>query len=45
MSDYMFMLENHLSANQSGVITQLRAVAEQANVNLFLTGGSKVRRL
>lgn len=40
MSDYMFMLENHLSPVQNRVLTQIQQAASQVNVNLFLTGGA-----
>lgn len=40
MSDYMFMLENHLSAPQNRVVKEVQAAAEHGNVNLFLTGGA-----
>ncbi len=40
MSDYMFMLESHLSADQFRVVGQMQALAAQAGVNLFLTGGA-----
>lgn len=40
MSDYMFMLDSHLSASQSKVSAAIREAGEQANVNLFLTGGA-----
>ena len=40
MSDYMFMLENHLTADQSHALGEVEAAAAQANVNLFLTGGA-----
>ena len=40
MSDYMFMLESHLSASQNRAVAQVQAAAAQANVNLFLTGGA-----
>ncbi len=40
MSDYMFMLESHLSTDQNRVITEVQAVAAEANVSLFLTGGA-----
>ncbi|MGH9627207.1 MAG: hypothetical protein ACRD7E_02420 [Bryobacteraceae bacterium] len=40
MSDYMFMLENHLTSHQSRMVTQVVAAAADANVNLFLTGGA-----
>jgi tRNA nucleotidyltransferase/poly(A) polymerase len=40
MSDYMFMLESHLSADQSHVITLVQTAASEAGVNVFLTGGA-----
>src|SRR5260370_8537671 len=40
MSDYMFMLESHLSSDQSRVVSEVQAAAVHANVNLFLTGGA-----
>lgn len=40
MSDYMFMLDSHLSAGQNQVVSEVREAAEAANVNLFLTGGA-----
>ena len=40
MSDYMFMLESHLSADQNQVVLQVQRAAARANVNLFLTGGA-----
>jgi tRNA nucleotidyltransferase (CCA-adding enzyme) len=40
MSDYMFMLESHLSADQSRAVTEIQATATQANLNVFLTGGA-----
>src|SRR5467141_2616630 len=40
MSDYMFMLESHLSSEQSRVVADVQAVAVHANVNVFLTGGA-----
>lgn len=40
MSDYMFMLESHLSAEQFRVVGQMQALAANAGVNLFLTGGA-----
>jgi tRNA nucleotidyltransferase/poly(A) polymerase len=39
MSDYMFMLESHLSADQNRVLEQVQAAAGATGVNLFLTGG------
>src|SRR3984893_1515752 len=40
MSDYMFMLESHLSSDQSRVVSEIQAAATHANVNVFLTGGA-----
>ena len=40
MSDYMFMLDSHLNGDQSKVLAEVREAAEQANLNLFLTGGA-----
>lgn len=40
MSDYMFMLESHLSGEQSKVVSAVRSAAEEAGLNLFLTGGA-----
>lgn len=40
MSDYLFMLESHLSADQSRLVSQVQAAASQAGVSLFLTGGA-----
>jgi tRNA nucleotidyltransferase (CCA-adding enzyme) len=40
MSDYMFMLESHLNAEQSRALTAVRDAAEKAGLNLFLTGGA-----
>ncbi len=40
MSDYMFMLDSHLNAEQSKALAEVRDAAEQANLNLFLTGGA-----
>jgi tRNA nucleotidyltransferase/poly(A) polymerase len=40
MSDYMFMLENHLTVEQNRVVAAAQAVATEANVSLFLTGGA-----
>ena len=40
MSDYIYMLENHLSAGQNQAVREVQAAAGQANVNLFLTGGA-----
>ncbi|MEP6540233.1 MAG: hypothetical protein ABJF23_33205 [Bryobacteraceae bacterium] len=40
MSDYMFMLENHLTADQSHILTEVEAAAAQSGISLFLTGGA-----
>jgi tRNA nucleotidyltransferase (CCA-adding enzyme) len=40
MSDYTFMLDSHLSSDQSKVLALVRDTAAQANLNLFLTGGA-----
>jgi tRNA nucleotidyltransferase/poly(A) polymerase len=40
MSDYMFMLESHLSSDQSRAVSDVQAAATHANLNLFLTGGA-----
>ncbi len=40
MSDYMFILESHLSHAQSKVVAAMQSLAADANVNLFLTGGA-----
>lgn len=40
MSDYMFMLENHLSTDQNRVVAQVEAAASLANYSLFLAGGA-----
>jgi tRNA nucleotidyltransferase (CCA-adding enzyme) len=40
MSDYIYMLESHLSPDQNRVVEEVRKAAAQANVNLFLTGGA-----
>ena len=36
----MFVLESHLSADQSRALAEVREAAEHANLNLFLTGGA-----
>jgi tRNA nucleotidyltransferase (CCA-adding enzyme) len=40
MSDYMFMLESHLTPDQGRAAVHVQAFAAEANVNLFLTGGA-----
>jgi tRNA nucleotidyltransferase/poly(A) polymerase len=40
MSDYMFMLENHLSAGQARALSAVQSAAAEAGVSLFLAGGA-----
>ncbi len=40
MSDYMFMLESHLSADQFRVVGGIQELASAAGVGLYLTGGA-----
>jgi tRNA nucleotidyltransferase/poly(A) polymerase len=40
MSDYMFMLDSHLTGEQNKALAAVREAAEQASLNLFLTGGA-----
>jgi tRNA nucleotidyltransferase/poly(A) polymerase len=40
MSDYMFILESHLSPEQATVLATVQAAAGEANLSLFLTGGA-----
>jgi len=40
MSDYIYMLESHLSRDQNQTVEEVQAAAAQSNVNLFLTGGA-----
>ena len=40
MSDYIYMLESHLSPDQNRAVAEVQAATGQANVNLFLTGGA-----
>src|SRR5579884_923004 len=40
MSDYMFMLESHLSSDQSKVVQQVQSAAAAAATSIFLTGGA-----
>lgn len=40
MSDYLFMLENHLNAEQLRFIGELQAACAPSNTNVFLTGGA-----
>ena len=40
MSDYLFILENHLSVDQNRVVAEMQAAASKADLSLFLTGGA-----
>jgi tRNA nucleotidyltransferase/poly(A) polymerase len=40
MSDYMFMLESHLTPEQHRVVGLVQAAAAEAGASLFLTGGA-----
>src|SRR5690349_4749154 len=40
MSDYMFMLESHLSSDQNRVVAEVQAAASLAGANVFLAGGA-----
>jgi len=40
MSDYMFMLESHLSADQFRIVGEIQALAAAGGASLFLTGGA-----
>ncbi len=40
MSDYLFMLESHLNSGQNKALSVVKNIAEEAGVNLFLTGGA-----
>jgi tRNA nucleotidyltransferase/poly(A) polymerase len=40
MSDYIYMLESHLSPDQNRAVEEMQAAAGLANVNVFLTGGA-----
>ena len=40
MSDYMFMLESHLSPEQNQVVGWVESASTMAGVNAFLTGGA-----
>jgi hypothetical protein len=35
MSDYLFMLENHLNAEQNRVLAEVQACAAELNLSLF----------
>jgi tRNA nucleotidyltransferase/poly(A) polymerase len=40
MSDYMFILESHLSPEQAAVLAAVQSAAGEGNLSLFLTGGA-----
>jgi tRNA nucleotidyltransferase (CCA-adding enzyme) len=40
MSDYIYMLESHLSPDQNRAVEEVQTAAGAANVNVFLTGGA-----
>ena len=40
MSDYIYMLESHLSPDQNRAVEDTQAAAGLSNVNVFLTGGA-----
>src|SRR5690242_16225392 len=40
MSDYIYMLESHLSPDQNRVVEDVQTAASAVGVNLFLTGGA-----
>jgi tRNA nucleotidyltransferase (CCA-adding enzyme) len=40
MSDYMFMLESHLSTEQFRVVGEMQKLAAEGGLSLFLTGGA-----
>src|SRR5689334_10081452 len=40
MADYMFTLESHLSADQFRVVGEMRQLAGDSGINVFLTGGA-----
>jgi tRNA nucleotidyltransferase (CCA-adding enzyme) len=40
MSDYMFLLESHLSPAQNSVVQQIQLLMAELKVNVFLTGGA-----
>ncbi len=40
MSDYIYMLESHLSPDQNRAVEEVQQAAAAANVNLFVTGGA-----
>ena len=40
MSDYVYILESHLSPDQNRVVADVQTAAAQNTVSLFLTGGA-----
>jgi tRNA nucleotidyltransferase (CCA-adding enzyme) len=40
MSDYMFMLESHLSQAQNAAIAEIQRLMARLQINVFLTGGA-----
>ena len=40
MSDYMFMLESHLTGPQNHALAQVVSVAQDVGINIFLSGGA-----
>ncbi|HWF11716.1 MAG TPA: hypothetical protein VG297_24780 [Bryobacteraceae bacterium] len=40
MSDYMFVLESHLDATQNRVVAEVARIANDAGMNVWLTGGA-----
>ncbi|HEY1215374.1 MAG TPA: hypothetical protein VGE93_17220, partial [Bryobacteraceae bacterium] len=40
MSDYMFMLDSHLNSGQNKALSKVTNAAEEAGLNVFLTGGA-----
>jgi tRNA nucleotidyltransferase (CCA-adding enzyme) len=40
MSDYMFNLESHLTAEQNAALSAVQSAAAEANLSLYLTGGA-----
>jgi tRNA nucleotidyltransferase/poly(A) polymerase len=40
MSDYMFMLESHLNGDHNRVVNEVTALANEANINVYLAGGA-----
>src|SRR5436190_978474 len=40
MSDYMFMLESHLSQTQNFAVSEIQRMMAKLQINVFLTGGA-----